>query len=170
MKNSILKNGIFGGIIVSIVLISMTLYMKANPELEPSAVIGFSSMFLAFSFVILGIKQERKTNNGFITFGKAFLTGLSISLVISTIYVIVWLIVYYNFFPNFMEQYSEMVLKNTSPEELAAKTADMNQMKEWYKNPIMIILLTLMEILPIGIVVSLIGALVFKKKQQSFQS
>ena len=164
MKYIILKNGIFGGIIVSIVMISMTLYMKTYPDREPSAIIGFSSMLLAFIFVIRGIKQERETSSDVITFGKAFLTGLSISLVISTIYVIVWLIVYYNFFPNFMEQYSEMVLKKTNPEELAAKTAEMNQMKEWYKSPIMIILLTFMEILPIGIVVSLIGALVLKKK------
>ncbi len=164
MKNIILKNGIFGGIIVSIVMVSMTLYMKTNPDSEPSAIIGFGSMLLAFLFVILGIKKERETNRNVITFGKAFLTGLSISLVISTIYVIVWLIVYYNFFPNFMEQYSEMVLKNANPEELVAKTSEMNQMKEWYKNPIMIILLTLMEILPIGIIVSLIGALILKKK------
>ena len=164
MKNSILKNGIFGGIIVSIVMISMMLYMKTYPDREPSAIVGFGSMLLAFTFVVLGIKQQRETNNGVITFGKAFLTGLSISLVISTIYVVVWLIIYYNFFPDFMEQYSKMVLKNTSPEDLAAKTAEMNQMKEWYKSPIMIILLTFMEILPIGIVVSLIGALVFKKK------
>lgn len=149
---------------MSIVMISMTLYMKVYPEHEPSSIVGFGSMLLAFIFVILGIKQQRETNNGVITFGKAFLTGLSISLVISIIYVVVWLIIYYNFFPDFMEQYSKMVLKNTNPEELAAKTAEMNQMKEWYKNPIMIILLTFMEILPIGIVVSLIGALVLKKK------
>lgn len=164
MKNLIFKNGILGGIIVSIVMISMMFYMKTYPDREPSAIIGFGSMLLAFIFVIIGIKQQRETNNGSITFGKAFVTGMSISLVISTIYILVWLVIYYNFFPDFMEQYSKMVLKNTNPEELTAKTAEMNQMKEWYKNPIMVILLTLMEILPIGIVVSLIGALVFKKK------
>ena len=164
MKNSILKNGIFGGIIASIVMIAMTLYMKTYPDREPSSIIGFSSMLLAFIFVILGIKQQRETNNGSINFGKALLTGLSISLVISTIYVLVWLLIYYNFFPDFLEQYSKIVLKNTSPEELATKTAEMNQMKEWYKNPILVILLTLLEVFPIGIVVSLIGALVLKKK------
>lgn len=57
-----------------------------------------------------------------------------------------------------------MILKKANPEELAAKTAEMNQMKAWYKNPLMIILLTYMEILPIGIVVSLIGSLILKKK------
>jgi F0F1-type ATP synthase assembly protein I len=164
MKNNIFKNGILGGIIVSIVMISMIWYMKAYPDREPSAIIGFASTFLAFIFVILGIKQERKNHNGTITFKRAFLTGLSISLVISTIYVIVWLVIYYNFFPDFMEKYCEMVLKNTNPEELVAKTIEMNQMAVWYKNPLMIILLTYMEIFPIGIVVSLIGALILKKK------
>lgn len=164
MKNIILKNGLLGGIIVCTVMISMTFYMKANPNNEPSAIIGFASMFLAFIFVILGIKQHREANNNSITFGKAFLIGFLISLFMSIIYVIVWLIIYYNFFPNFMEQYSEMVLKNTNPDEIAAKTLEMNQMKEWYKNPVMIILLTLMEIFPLGIVVSLIAALVLKRK------
>ncbi len=164
MKNNILKNGILGGIMVSVVMIAMTLFMKIYPDREPSSIVGFGSMLLAFIFVVLGIKKQREINNGGITFGKAFLTGLYITLIISTIYVIVWLLIYYNFFPDFMEQYGKMVLKNTSPEELTAKTAEINQMKEWYKNPIMIILLTFMEVFPIGIVVSLIGAYIYKKK------
>jgi len=164
MKKIILKNGLFGGLIVSSVMISMSLYMKSNPEYEPNAIIGTISMLLAFIFVVLGIYQQREDNGSSITFGKALVTGLLISLVISTIYVVVWLIVYYNFFPDFMDQYSEMVLKNTKPNEIAAKTAELNQMKEWYKSPVMICLLTYMEILPIGIVVSLIASLVLKRK------
>jgi len=164
MKNNIFKNGILGGILVSIVMISMLLYMKTYPDRQPNAAIGFTSMLLVFIFVILGIRKERQINNGTITFGKAFLTGVGISFVISTIYVLVWLVIYYNFFPDFMDRYSEMVLKNTKPEELAAKVTEMNQMKEWYKNPLMIILLTYMEIFPLGIVVSFIGALILKKK------
>jgi hypothetical protein len=161
MKNIIIKNGILAGIIVSIVMGSMTLFMKSNPNTEPSMVIGFGSMLLAFIFVIIGIKQQRDANNGIISFGKAFTTGLLISLIASTIYVFVWLIIYYNFFPNFIEQYSEMAIKNAKSEDIAKVTTEMNQYKEWYKSPIMIILLTFMEILPLGIVVSLIGAIVF---------
>ncbi|WP_269225174.1 DUF4199 domain-containing protein [Flavobacterium eburneipallidum] len=164
MKNNILKNGILGGIMVSVIMIAMTLFMKTYPDQEPSSILGFGSMLLVFVFVILGIKKQREINKGSLSFGEGFLTGLYISLVISIIYVVVWLLIYYNFFPDFMEQYSKMVLKNTSPEELADKTAEMNQMKEWYKSPIMIILLTFIEVLPLGIVVSLIGAYIYKKK------
>lgn len=168
MRNIILKNGLLGGLIVSIVMICMTMYMKSNPENEPNAIIGFASMLLAFVFLFLGVKKVRDSNEGKITFGKGFLTGLYIALIISTIYVLVWLVIYYNFFPNFMEQYSDMVLNKLKEagdvEALASKTEEMEMMKEWYKNPLMVILLTFIEILPIGIVISLISALILKNK------
>lgn len=169
MKNIILKNGIIAGIIVSLFMACMTLYMKSNPDCEPNMMAGFAGMLVAFIFIFVGIKQQKETNNGEISFGKAFLTGFLISLIASIMYVIAWLIIYYNFFPNFMEQFSEMAIKKAKPEDLAKVTAEMNQYKEWYKSPVMIILLTLMEILPFGIIVSLIAALIFsvilKKKK-----
>lgn len=164
MTKNIVKNGILGGLIAAGVMTSMVFYMKANPGVEPNAVIGFISMLVAFAFLVLGIKQDREKNNGKISFGKAFLVGLGISFIISTIYVLAWLVIFYNFFPDFIEKYSEMVLKNTNPEELAAKTTEMNQMKEWYKNPLMVILLTFMEIFPLGLLISLISSFFLKKK------
>lgn len=164
MTKNIIKNGILGGLIAAGVMTAMVFYMKTNPGMEPNAVIGFISMLVAFVFLVLGIKQNREINDGKISFGKAFLIGLGISFIISTIYVLAWLIIFYNFFPDFIEKYSEMVLKNTSPEELTAKTTEMNQMKEWYKNPLMVILLTFMEIFPLGVLISLIAGFFMKKK------
>ena len=165
MNKIVLKNGLFGSSIVTALLLSVTFYMKANPEKEVSMFFGFAGMLLAFFFVVLGIKQQRDTNNGFISLGKAFLTGFWITLIISTIYVVVWLIIFYNFFPNFAEHYTDMAIAKASPDEVAQVTEEMNSFKEMYKNPIMVILLTYMEILPLGIVFSLISALILKKKQ-----
>lgn len=165
MNNIIVKNGLLGSSIVSAMLVIMTMYMKANPEKEVSMMIGFAVMLLAFFFVVAGIKQEREANNGVISFGKAFLTGFWITFIISTIYVLVWLIILYNFFPNFMEHYANMAIEKASPDEVAKVTEEMNTYKEMYKNPVMVILLTYMEILPLGIVFSLISALILKKKQ-----
>lgn len=164
MNKIVLKNGLFGSSIVTALLLSVTFYMKANPEKEVSMFFGFAGMLLAFIFVVLGIKEHRDTNNGFISLGKAFLTGFWITLIISTIYVIVWLIIFYNFFPNFAEHYTDMAIAKASPDEVAQVTEEMNSFKEMYKNPIMVILLTYMEILPLGIVFSLISALILKKK------
>jgi len=165
MNKIVLKNGLFGSSIVTALLLSVTFYMKANPEKEVSMFLGFAGMLLAFIFVVLGIKQQRDTNNGFISLGKAFLTGFWITLNISTVYVVVWLIIFYNFFPNFAEHYTDMAIAKASPDEVAQVTEEMNSFKEMYKSPIMVILLTYMEILPLGIVFSLISALILKKKQ-----
>ncbi|HSD06798.1 DUF4199 domain-containing protein [Flavobacterium sp.] len=164
MVNNILKNGILGGIVAAVVMSAMVFYMKANPGVQPNTVIGFASMLLAFVFLIVGVKKDRERNNGKISFGKAFLVGLEISFIISIIYVLTWLVIFYNFFPDFIEKYSDMVLKNTNPEDLAEKTTEMNQMKEWYKSPLMIVLLTFMEIFPLGILISLIAGLFLKQK------
>ena len=164
MNNIIIKNGLFGSIIVSALLVFVTMYMRANPEKEVSMMIGFAVMILAFFFVALGIKQQRDANNGLISFRNAFLTGFWITLIISTIYVLVWLIILYNFFPNFAEHYTDMAIQKASPEEVAKVTEEMNSFKEMYKNPIWVILFTYMEILPLGIVFSLISALILKKK------
>jgi len=164
MNNIIIKNGLFGSIIVSALLVFVTMYMRASPEEEVSMMIGFTVMILAFFFVTWGIKQQRDANNGLISFGNAFLTGFWITLIISTIYVLVWLVILYNFFPNFAEHYTDMAIAKASPDEVAKVTEDMNSFKEMYKNPIMVILFTYMEILPLGIVFSLISALILKKK------
>ena len=164
MNNIIVKNGLFGSIIVSALLVFVTMYMKANPEKEVSMMIGFAVMILAFFFVAWGIKQQRDANKGLISFRNAFLTGFWITLIISTIYVLVWLIILYNFFPNFAEHYTDMAIQKASPEEVAKVTEEMNSFKEMYKNPIMVILFTYLEILPLGIVFSLVSALILKKK------
>ena len=57
MNKIILKNGLFGSVIVSALLIFVTIYMKANPEKEVSMFFGFAGMILSFFFVIWGIKQ-----------------------------------------------------------------------------------------------------------------
>lgn len=61
-----------------------------------------------------------------------------------------------------------MAIQKASPEEVAKVTEEMNSFKEMYKNPIWVILFTYMEILPLGIVFSLISALFLKKKTNLF--
>ncbi len=165
MKKTILINGIFGGLIASTLLAIMTVYMKLNPNYEPSPIMGFGGMLLAFGFIYLGLKQQKLAQNGNLSFKEGLLTGTLITLVISTMYVLVWLFIHYLYFPDFMEQYGKLVLKNSKPEDLAAKTAEINQMKEWYKNPIMVILLSYVEVFPFGILVSLVAALILKSKK-----
>jgi hypothetical protein len=90
-------------------------------------------------------------------------------LIASTIYVIVWMIEEPLFFPDFMEKYTAFEINKLrssgiSATELANETKKLEQAKEMYKNPFLRILMTYAEILPVGLVVTLISSLILKRK------
>lgn len=170
MKKILLVYGLIAGVIVSSVLVYSTVLCYKTNKFEGNMLLGYASMLIAFSMIFVGIKAYRdKYNQGVISFGKAFKTGLFIALIASSLYVIVWLINYYFFIPDFMERYTDHMLKQTkasgATEAEIVKTAEqMARYQEMYKNPLFVILLTYAEILPLGLVVSLISALILKKK------
>ncbi len=169
MKKVVLVYGIIAGLIVAGMMAFSTGYYCSKGDFEGGMIYGYSAMIIAFSMIFVGIKSFRdKHNGGTIGFGKAFKVGLFISLIASTIYVVAWLINYYCFIPDFMDKYAvAMIAKakasGVSGDELAKKTANMAQMKEWYKNPLFVILMTYVEILPVGVVVTFISALILKR-------
>jgi len=172
MKKTIWINGLIGGLIVGVMMVASTFLSYGQAKYEASMALTYLGMLLAFSFVFVGVKSFRdKHNSGVISFGKAFKIGFLIALIASSIYVFVWLIEYYLFIPDFMEKYTAEMMKqfsetNHTAAEIQTKTAELNVYKEMYKNPLWIIGMTYMEILPIGIILSLIAALVFKRKEK----
>ena len=158
MKKHIWLYGLIAGVLCSVGFLTM----GEDMDMNKSMIYGFASMILAFALIIVATYQYKKRNGG-ITFGRAFLIGLYISLIASSIYVGLWLITYYKFRPDFMEKYSACVIEQLkasgkSPAEIQAGIDQMNQMKEHYKNPLFVIATTYMEVLPVGILVSLINA------------
>jgi hypothetical protein len=174
MKKNVLVFGLISGLIISVLMIIFMAITKANPDYEIGMILGYTSMLLSFSFVFVGIKNFRdKYNEGMINFGKAFKIGLFITLISSTFYVITWLFEFYFFIPNFMNDYADHMLKTVqtsgaSQAEIDATIAQMASYKEMYKNPIFIILLSYMEVLPVGLIITTLSALILKKKPKAF--
>ncbi len=170
MKKYVITFGIIAGIIVSAMMVYSITSCYNSLDFEGSEVIGYSSMIIAFSFVFVAVKNYRdKNNGGVISFGKAFRIGLFITLIASTIYVLVWLVYFYNFVPDFMYKYTSHAIEQAkesglSAAELKAQTAQISGMSEMYKNPLFVVLFTYMEIMPVGIIISLIAALILKRK------
>jgi len=83
MKKNVLVFGVISGLIAAVtMLISMEVVIN-NPKYHGSMWVGYGSMIVAFSLIFVGIKNLRdKFNNGFISFGKAFKTGLLIALIV----------------------------------------------------------------------------------------
>lgn len=170
MKKIVLVFGLIMGAILTGVGIYMAVTCCKNPEMKTNDVMGYAGMLLIFSLIFIAVKNYRdKYNGGVISFGKAFKVGLYVSLIASTMYVGVWLIVYYLFLPEFIDQYTKHVLytarvDSATPAELADKAKYMAQFKEWYKNPLFVIVQSYLEVLPIGVIVALVAAFVWKRK------
>lgn len=171
MKKNIVVCGLIGGLILATVMVVSTSLCYAKNDFEGNMVLGYASMILAFSLIFVGVKNYRdKFSDGVISFGKAFKIGFFISLIASTMYVLTWLVDYYFFIPDFMDKYTAHILQQARAEGLdaaamQAKAAEMDSYKAMYKNPLVVVLFTYLEVLPIGLIVSLICALILKKKE-----
>lgn len=170
MKKNVLVFGLISGVIISSMMVYAASVCCANPEMESNDVLGYAGMIAAFSFIFVGIRNHReKYNGGFITFGGAFKIGFYISMIASTLYVLVgWWVVTF-LFPEFMDSYTQHVLymerlDGATPAELKQKAAEMADFKAMYENPLFFLLITYAEVLPLGLVISLISALLLKKK------
>ncbi|TSD66741.1 DUF4199 domain-containing protein [Inquilinus sp. KBS0705] len=170
MKRIVLVFGLIAGLIVSAWLVGGLALCYNSGSFEGNMLLGYASMIIAFAFVFIGVKNYRdKYNNGVVSFGKAFQIGLYITLIASSMYVVVWLIDYYVFIPDFMDKYSaHMITKiqssSASIAEKADKISGINKMKEMYRSPAWVVLMTYLEIFPVGLVVTIITALILKRK------
>jgi len=159
---------IFGSVLGTILcanLFYMVNLCYTNPDFKSNDILGYAALVIVFSLTFFGIRNYRnKQLKGIISLGKAFKTGALIALLGSTVYVIVWLFYYYLFVPDFLDVYIPHALKEVPASDLAVKTKEMESLKEMYKNPLFVILITYSEVLPVGLVVAFISALVLKRK------
>ena len=139
-------------------------------DFENGIYYGYASMILAFSLIFVAVKNYRdKENGGVISFGKAFRIGLYITLIASVVYVIVWLIDYFYFESDYLQKYGEYMIEkmkteNASQTAIDAKLAEMKEFEKMYQNPFFNALITFSEIFPVGLIISLICALILKRK------
>lgn len=172
MKRSVLIFGTILGTILAANTVYMMHVMCRDPEFRGNDVLGYAAMVIVFSLAFVGIRNYRnKQLGGTITFGRAFRVGALIVLVASTIYTVVGLLYMKLFVPEFLDVYIQHVLNNAARdgatvEELAAKSAEMAGFKEMYANPVFAVLITYMEVLPVGLIVALVSALILKRKPE----
>lgn len=174
MRKVIITFGLLaGGIISVLMVISLVLWEKGIFDFNNAEVFGYATMVLALSMVFFGIKSYRDNyQNGAIKFSKGLQIGLLITLIASVMYAGTWE-AYCQTSPNIqahLDKYTEhyinkMKEKGASTAEIDQKVKEMADMKELYKNPVFRFGFTLMEILPVGIILTLLSAAVLRKKE-----
>jgi len=94
---------------------------------------------------------------------------LLITLVASVIYVFGWMLYSNTMDPDFADRYfnqqaEQLRESGQSEESIQAQLADMENFKEMYKNPFMQLGFSFLEIFPVGLIITLICALLLKRK------
>jgi hypothetical protein len=171
MRKIIVTFGLISGAISSLMMIVVVSF-GGRIGFNRGAIISNTSIVLSFLMVFFGIRTYRDNiGNGQITFLKAFAVGLSITLISCVIYVITWEVIYYNFLPGFWDAYGahlvqKLTASGASPAAIQAKLQQVQKYKELYKNPFFNAALTFIHPFPIGLVITLISALVLRRKPQ----
>jgi uncharacterized protein DUF4199 len=173
MKRIVLTFGLLSGLILSTLMaITLPLCLSGKIDTSKSYILGYTTMVLAFLLVFFGIRSYRQNNGGTITFGKAFQVGILITLVTCAFYIVTWEIMYFGFFPDFEEKYAAMSIERlqksgASDQEILKETQDMERFKRLYKNPLVNVGMTFMEVFPVGLVVTLVSAAILRRRTPS---
>ena len=171
MKKIVLIYGLIAGVIVgAMMMISMPLYESGTLKLENGEWLGYTTMVIALSMVFFGMKSYRDNHlGGSITFGNALKVGLLITLIAALIYAFSWEITRLNMKGDFMTLYGEkqiekMKIEGATEAALIEAKEKMDDFGLMYKNPFIRFGITLMEIAPVGILISLLSAGLLRKK------
>jgi hypothetical protein len=175
MRKIVLTFGLIAGAILSAMML-VTLSLADRIGFDRGAVIGYTTMVIAFLMVFFGVRSYRDdVAGGSIGFGRALKVGLLITLVASVCYVATWELVYYRLAPDFSDKYAAYAVEKAkksgaSEAEIAATRKEMDEFKALYRNPLVNVALTLLEPLPVGLVFTLVAAGVLSRKRQPTRS
>jgi len=175
MKRVVLTFGLLAGaVIAALVWITAWACDRDMISFDNLEFVGYASMLIALTMVFFGIKSYRDNyGNGKITFWKGMQIGLLISLIAGVLYyagAVSYNLANPNFQIRFMEKYTEHTVgklkeQNAPQEKIDAAIAEVELFKRLFQNPVLFFLVCMVEILPVGIIVSLKSAGLLRKRE-----
>jgi len=169
MKKTILTYGLISGAFSSLMLLAFLPFID-RIGFEKGMVIGYTTIVLSFLLVFFGIRSYRdNVAGGSITFGKAFVVGILITLVSCICYVGTWEIIYFKIMPDFAEKFTkyaveQVVASGASTDVINAKLQEMKEFTAMYNNPLFNAGITFLEPFPIGLIMTVISAAILRRK------
>jgi hypothetical protein len=170
MKKTVITFGLISGVIIVTLMFATMPLHDIMIEKGTGELVGYTTMVISLSMIFFGIKSYRdRTLNGVISFGKALQVGLLITLIASLSYAAGWEVYLKVVSPNFMEEFASIRISRAQSEgmpaaELKALREQMDMFTEMYKNPAIRFGMTLMEIVPVGLLISLLASALLRKK------
>lgn len=169
MNRIILVYGsITGATIIGSMMLGIYAAKSGGDSFLASEAIGYSIMLIGFSMIFVATKKYRDQElGGVIKFKTALKIGLGISLIAGIVYVLTWEFNLYVTDYVFITEYTDTIIEKArnsgaTQAELDATIQKMEDMKVQYGNPLYRLPITFTEIFPVGLLMSLISAAVFR--------
>lgn len=139
-------------------------------DIEHGMTLGYATMIIALSLVFFGVKSYRDNNGGHITFLKGLQVGILISIICGVCYAGSWELYYRGSGKEFLQKYTthyldQMKQEGKSEAEIELARVEQEKFMQLYKNFFIRFAMTLMEILPVGIIVTLLSAALLRKPE-----
>lgn len=161
MIATLFRYGLASGLIIGSILFGTTVaFHDAISTPAAGMAIGYAGMLLAFSMIVLAIRQHRDGKlGGVIGFWPALGLGLGISVIATIFYVLAWEAALAVTGMDFGAEYAAMMVAEAQASGDAAAIARTRiaaaQFAADYARPLWRMGVTATEILPVGLVVSL---------------
>jgi hypothetical protein len=169
MSKVVLTFGLLSGAVAAVMMF-ITLPFAERIGFDRSIFVGYTIIVISMLFVYFGVRSYRdNVLGGQMSFGKAFLAGLLITLTSSVCYVAAWLVMYYGFMPDFGSQYAAHLVEQArsaggNQADIDAAIKQGQEAVQMLENPLTNAAVSFTEPLPVGLIVTLISAAVLKKR------
>ncbi len=167
MKEIVLKYGIAGGIVISAPMFIIVPNIDSI-GFDKGENILFTTMILSFLAIYLGIGANRKKlGGGYIGFRSAFITGLLITVLISSFYVAASMFLFYKIAPDFNDKYNAFMLlqlkaQHASQQDINLFTSGIEQGKN--QSAFITAAMTFMKPVTFGLFFTGTSSLILRKK------
>ena len=163
MKYALIYGGLSGGVVAGVITAGLVL----GPEngIFGTLWFGYLVMFVALSFVFMGVKRFRDVEKGgVVRFLPALGMGVSIAVVAALAYILVWEIYLAASGYRFIEEYAAEYARSQAAAGVPAASiaADVQWMRDVYANPLTRMAMTFVEIFPVGLIMALFSAAVLR--------
>ena len=168
MRKIVLTFGLIAGAIMCAMMLATAAFVD-RIGLDTGAIIGYTTMVVAFLMVFFGVKSYRdNVAGGEISFARALSVGVLIVVIASTCYVATWEVLYYTVWPDFADKYAALSIEKARAEgvnaaELAQKQKEMAEFSRSYRNPFYNVAVTYLEPLPVGLLIAIVSAAVVRR-------
>lgn len=168
MNRVVWKYGLISGAILAALMFLTIPFVESIGDL--GVVVGYTTMVVGFAMIFFGVRAYRDgEGGGRVAFGRAFLIGLAITLIGSLCYMGAWEVLSHRYMPDFADRYAARIMEKARADsmpaaELAATQLKMDQFVVSYRNPWFRLPMTLLEPLPVGLLLSLVAAGMLRRK------